>query len=228
MDDPGPAEFATPTLMRAARGAYAQSIRAQLHAIGVDDLPRNGAFLLAGIDTAGGPRHDLPAELGVTKQAVSQVIDTLVNRGYLDRSPDPGDRRRISLELTGRGQQVVEAVQRGVVAVDRQLRERLPAAQIDGMRAALLALADIKSADISTGAGKRRPAAQFRQFSPIFPVRDLAAALAHYCALGFDTSAYVDGSEYGFADRDGTGLHLADRPRPRSGAGPRGSVPVRA
>ena len=198
--------------MRAARGAYAQSIRAQLHAIGVDDLPRNGAFLLAGIDTAGGPRHDLPAELGVTKQAVSQVIDTLVNRGYLDRSPDPGDRRRISLELTGRGQQVVEAVQRGIVAVDRQLRERLPAAQIDGMRAALLALADIKSADISTGAGKRRPAAQFRRFSPIFRVRDLAAALAHYCALGFDTSAYVDGSEYGFADRDGTGLHLATDP----------------
>ena len=198
--------------MRAARGAYAQSIRAQLHAIGVDDLPRNGVFLLAGIDTAGGPRQDLPAELGVTKQAVSQVIDTLVNRGYLNRSPDPGDRRRISLELTGRGQQVVEAVQRGIVAVDRQLRERLPAAQIDGMRAALLALADIKSADISTGAGKRRPAAQFRRFSPIFLVRDLAAALAHYCALGFDTSAYVDGSEYGFANRDGTGLHLAADP----------------
>ena len=48
-----PAEYATPTLMRAARGAYAQSIRAHLHAIGVDDLPRNGAFVLAGIDPAG-------------------------------------------------------------------------------------------------------------------------------------------------------------------------------
>ena len=212
MDDPGPAGFATPALMRAARGAYAQSIRAQLHAIGVDDLPRNGAFLLAWIDTTGCPRQDLPAELGVTKQAVSQVIDTLVNRGYLIRSPDPGDRRRISLELTGRGEQAVEAVQRGVVAVDRQLQERLPAAQIDGMRAALLALADIKSAGISTGAGKRRPAAQLRQFSPIFPVRDLAAALAHYSALGFDTTAYADGHEYGFADRDGTGLHLAADP----------------
>ena len=212
MADPGPAEFGTPTLMRAARGAYAESIRAQLHAIGVDDLPRNGASLLAGIDATGGPRHGLPAELGVTKQAVSQVIDILVNRGYLYRSPDPGDRRRISLELTGRGQQVVEAVQRGVAAVDLQLRERLPAAQIDGMRAALAALADIKGAGIGAGAGKRRPAAQLRRFSPIFPVRDLAAALAHYAALGFDASAYADGGEYGFADRDGTGLHLAADP----------------
>ena len=198
--------------MRAARGAYAQSIRAQLHAIGVDDLPRNGAFLLAGIDTTGGPRQDLPSDLGVTKQAVSQVIDTLVNRGYLNRSPDPGDRRRITLELTERGQEVVGAVLRGVAAVDRQLQERVPAEQVDAMRSALLALAGIKGASITTGAGRRRPARQFRRFSPIFPVRDLAAALAHYSALGFDTSAYADGSEYGFADREGTGLHLAADP----------------
>jgi DNA-binding MarR family transcriptional regulator len=212
MDEPGPAEFATPTLMRAARGAYAQSIRAQLHVIGINDLPRNGAFILAGIDTTGGPRQDLPSDLGVTKQAVSQVIDTLVNRGYLNRSPDPDDRRRISLELTERGKEVVGAVLRGVAAVDLQLQERVPADQIDAMRAALFALADIKSASIATGAGRRRPAPQFRQFSPIFPVRDLAAGLAHYSALGFDTVAYADGSEYGFADREGTGLHLAADP----------------
>ena len=89
MDDADRLNYATPTLMRAARGAYAQSIRAQLRAIGVDDLPRNGAFILAGIDPTGGPRQDLPAGLGVSKQAVSQVIDALVNRGYLTRSPIP-------------------------------------------------------------------------------------------------------------------------------------------
>jgi catechol 2,3-dioxygenase-like lactoylglutathione lyase family enzyme len=50
------------------------------------------------------------------------------------------------------------------------------------------------------------------RFSPIFPVRDLRRALAHYTALGFDTNPYADGDEYGFADRDGTGLHLAVQP----------------
>ena len=86
-------DYTTPTLMVSARGTYAQSIRAQLHRIGAFDLPANGVFILAGIDTAGGPRQDFPAELGVTKQAVSQAIDVLVNRGYLTRSADPGDRR---------------------------------------------------------------------------------------------------------------------------------------
>ncbi len=205
-------DFATPTLMRAARGAYSRSIRAQLQAIGIDDLPRNGAFILAGIDSPGGPRLDLPSGLGVTKQAVSQAIDTLVSRGFVQRGPDPGDRRRITLEPTELGRQVVEAVGRGVEAVDRQLHERVSAEQVEAMRSALLALGDIKSAGITTGAGRRRPVRELRRFSPIFPVRNLADALSHYSALGFDAFASADDSAYGFANRDGTGLHLAADP----------------
>ena len=202
-------DFATPTLMRSARGAYAQSIRAELHAIGIDDLPRNGAFILAGIDTAGGPRPDLPSELGVTKQAVSLLIDVLVTRGYLERHSDPGDRRRVVLALTGRGQEVVDATVRGVEAVDRELEARMPPGQIQAMRSALIALAEIKTTGISTGAGRRPPARELRRFSPIFGVRDLAAALVHYATLGFRTFADDGGDQYGFARRDGIGLHLA-------------------
>ncbi len=207
-------ELATPTLMRLARGAYAQAIRVQLDEIGVDDLPRNGAFILAGIDASGGPRPDLIRELGVTKQAVSQLIDVLASRGYVERGADSGDRRRVALALTGRGREVVEAVVRGVDLVDDQLAGRLPDGQVDAMRAGLIALAEIKAEDLATGKGVRRPDAktrQLRRFSPIFGVRDLAAALEHYASLGFRTSVYDDADYYGFADRDGTGLHLARR-----------------
>jgi DNA-binding MarR family transcriptional regulator/catechol 2,3-dioxygenase-like lactoylglutathione lyase family enzyme len=212
MDHADRLDYSTPTLMRAARGAYAQSIRARLHAIGVDDLPRNGVFVLAGIDPTGGPRQDLPTGLGVSKQAVSQVIDVLVNRGYLTRNPDPGDRRRISLELTGRGQEVVDAALHGVEDVDQRLLERVSADQVEAMRVVLATLAEIKVSGLETGTGLRRPARQFRQFSPIFPVRELAAALDHYATLGFTTEAYDGAHQYGFADRDGTSLHLAADP----------------
>ena len=199
--------------MRSARGAYARSIRVQLHAIGIDDLPRNGAVHPGRNRHHGRPqRRTCPPTSGVTKQAVSQVIDILVNRGYLERSPDPDDRRRIALELTERGREVVDAVVRGVETVDRQLRERVPPAQIEAARAVLLALTEIKGAGLATGAGRKRPARQLRRFSPIFPVRDLADALAHYSSLGFDAFAYDDGGHYGFADREGIGLHLAADP----------------
>jgi hypothetical protein len=49
------------------------------------------------------------------------------------------------------------------------------------------------------------------QFSPIFPVRDLGAALAHYVTLGFEVERYADGDDYGFAIRDGLCLHLTAR-----------------
>jgi len=98
--------------------------------------------------------------------------------------------------------------------VDAQLGERLPDGQAEAMRAGLIALAEIKAEDLAAGTGVRRPdprTRQFRRFSPIFGVRDLAAALEHYASLGFRTSAYADADYYGFADRDGTGLHLALR-----------------
>ncbi len=188
---------------------YARSIRDQLGSIGIDDLPRNGASVLAGIGGPDGPSRDLPAELGVTKQAVSQVVETLVNRGYLERGRDRGDRRRISLELTARGQQVVDSVLRGVEEVDRQLQERVAPEQVGAMRSALFALSAINSAALATGATRHRPGRQLRRFEPIFPVRDLATALAHYSALGFKTLAYDGGDQYGFANREGNGLHLA-------------------
>ena len=205
-------EYATPTLMRSARGVYAQSIRAQLHAMGIVDLPRNGVFMLAGVAASGGPSQDLAADLGVTKQAVSQLADILVSRGYLERQPDPGDRRRVALELTGRGQEVMDAALLGMEAVDRQLRERVSREQIEAMRSVLIALTEIKADAVTTGAGMRRPARQLRRFCPIFPVRDLSAARAHYATLGFSTLASDESDDYGFADRDGVELHLAAHP----------------
>jgi DNA-binding MarR family transcriptional regulator len=200
--------FAIPTLMRAARGTYSRSIRAQIRAIGVDDLPRNGIVVMTGIDTVGGPGQNLPRWLGVSKQAVSQVVDTLVNRGYLERSPDPDDRRRNSLEITQRGREVLDAAYLGVEAVESQLGDLISPEQFEAMRAGLYALAQIKEADEVAGTGVRRPRPMLRKFEPIFPVRDLGAALAHYRDLGFDSFAYEEGADYGFANRDGKGIHL--------------------
>jgi DNA-binding MarR family transcriptional regulator len=196
----------TPTLMRAARGTYAQSMRAALAAAGFEDLPKNGIVILAGIDDQGGPGSDFPGGLGVTKQAVSQTIDALVNRGYLERRPDPDDRRRIALDRTERGQQALDAAFAGIEAIDRQLAEEVTPQEYEAARKVLAALARLKATRLDAGTSRRRPSRLLRQFSPIFPVRDVATALDHYRSLGFEVTSYDDG--YGFADRDGVSLHL--------------------
>jgi Ser/Thr protein kinase RdoA (MazF antagonist) len=51
--------------------------------------------------------------------------------------------------------------------------------------------------------------ARLRSFSPVFPVRNLRRALAHYASLGFAVQPYADDDGYGFADRDEVNLHLS-------------------
>jgi uncharacterized glyoxalase superfamily protein PhnB len=48
--------------------------------------------------------------------------------------------------------------------------------------------------------------------SPILAVRDLDVALGHYRTLGFDVYAYEGGAVYGFVERDGLSIHLAEDP----------------
>ena len=137
-------EVVIPALLRAARGSYAQAIRVRLAEAGFEDLPRNGGFVLSGMSYHGGAAVDMIRGLGVTKQAASQLIDTLVLRGYLTRRLNPDDRRRMTIELTERGRGAAAAVRSGVQAIDSELAAMLTEAEMAGLRAGLTALGRIK------------------------------------------------------------------------------------
>jgi DNA-binding MarR family transcriptional regulator len=137
-------EVPIPALLRAARGAYGHAIRARLADGGFEDLPGNGPYVLGGMANHGGAAGDLIRQLGISKQAASQLIDTLVLRGYLDRTVNADDRRRMTIELTDRGRAAAEAVRAGVVAVDEELSELISPTELDGLRAGLVALTTIR------------------------------------------------------------------------------------
>jgi len=131
-------------LLLRARGGYGNTIAAHLAAGGFDDLPRNGRFVLSGMDRHGGSAVELIRSLGVSRQAASQLIDTLVLRGYLRREVNPGDRRRMNIVLTERGRAAAAAIQGGSDEVDARLAQLLSPAELAGLRAGLAALAEIK------------------------------------------------------------------------------------
>lgn len=54
---------------------------------------------------------------------------------------------------------------------------------------------------------KARAVGRLKRIAPIFAVRDLDAAMAHYQRMGFEVRAY-EGGGYGFATRDGIEIHL--------------------
>jgi DNA-binding MarR family transcriptional regulator len=137
-------EVPIPALLRAARGAYGRAVGARLAAGKFGDIPRNGPFVLGGMSAYGVDAVQLIRQLGVSKQAASQLIDQLVLGGYLRRDTHPDDRRRVAVELTERGRAAAEAVREGVRAVHAELAELISPAELDGLRAGLVALCDIR------------------------------------------------------------------------------------
>ena len=74
-----------PELMRVARGTYKRAVDIELAAGGLEDLPTASGYLLAYI--AGG-EESIPERidgLGIKRREFSQLVDTLVLRGYLTR-----------------------------------------------------------------------------------------------------------------------------------------------
>ena len=133
-----------PALMRAARGTYGNAITTNLVAAGYEDLPRNGPFVIGGMANQGGSAVEMIRGLGVSRQAASQLIDTLVVRGYLAREVNVDDRRRLDITLTERGRGAAAVIRAAVQRVHAELATMITPDELAGMRAGLTALANIK------------------------------------------------------------------------------------
>ncbi len=137
-----------PALLRAARTTYALAIREALIGAGHDDVPRNGIYVIGAIARTAAPLSQIIKELGVSKQAAGQLVDLLVLRGYLDRSVDAEDRRRLTVTLTERGRAAAAVSRSAVELLDAELAKRVGLEYVAHTRATLAAL--IESQDSRT------------------------------------------------------------------------------
>ncbi|HEX4265555.1 MAG TPA: MarR family transcriptional regulator [Verrucomicrobiae bacterium] len=117
-------EIVMPALLSHARATYGRTMRQALAEAGYDDIPKNGLYVIGGLAMGAGgvPLGQLVKELGVSKQGAGQLVDTLVLRGYLERTVDAQDRRKLTVTLTERG--------RAAAAVQAAAREKIDAALI--------------------------------------------------------------------------------------------------
>src|SRR6201995_4444854 len=119
-----PERLVIPALLRHARSTYGEAMHAALAEAGYDDIPKNGLYVIGGLALGAGdvPLGALVRDLKTSKQAAGQLIDSLVLRGYVERTPDPDDRRKLTVTLTERG--------KAAAAVQGAMRQRIDAALI--------------------------------------------------------------------------------------------------
>ncbi|HEY7890245.1 MAG TPA: MarR family transcriptional regulator [Steroidobacteraceae bacterium] len=138
-------EVPLPALLRHARTAYGLAMRKALDAAGYDDIPKNGLYVIGGLALGAGavPLAVLIRDLRISKQVAGQLVDTLVNRGYLARNVDEQDRRRLVVTLTDRGRAAAAKQAAARERVDAQLLAKVGPACVAQTRVALAALTEM-------------------------------------------------------------------------------------
>ncbi len=74
-----------------------------LSAAGFNDIPKDGLLILCALGLEGLATRALIRRLGVSAQAASQSIETLILRGYLEFEDNPDDPRQPAIAFTDRG-----------------------------------------------------------------------------------------------------------------------------
>jgi DNA-binding MarR family transcriptional regulator len=135
----------TPGLLRHARNAYGVAMRRALDEAGYDDIPGNGLYVIGGLALGAPdvPLGQLVKELQVSKQSAGQLVDTLVMRGYLERTVDAEDRRKLTVTLTDRGRAAAAVQTAAREEIDAALATRVGKKGVDIARRVLAALIGI-------------------------------------------------------------------------------------
>lgn len=108
---------------------------------GFDDVRPMHGFAFARLSGSPATTAQLAEHLGITKQATSELVQHLVDRGYLNRVADPHDRRARLLVLTDHGQACTRAAERAASATVNGWKNRVTADMFEDLQTALAVLA---------------------------------------------------------------------------------------
>ena len=138
-------------LLRDLFHGFLEELFARLAAEGFDDLRPAYSPVFQHLER-GGTRIGVLAERAqMTNQSMGYLVDALERRGYVERRPDPGDRRAALVVITDRGREQITAARRLIAEIEREWEARIGSEGMAALREALEAL----SASLDGDAGRR-------------------------------------------------------------------------
>jgi DNA-binding MarR family transcriptional regulator len=127
-------------LLRLVYQHYAKDIDAALREAGFDDLRPAHANVFPFVPPDGITVSGLAELARVRKQTMAQAVDQLERTGYVERRPNPRDRRSRLVFLTARGASVKPVTHATADRVEEHWAELTSPEELEGLRASLLRL----------------------------------------------------------------------------------------
>jgi DNA-binding MarR family transcriptional regulator len=127
-------------LLRLVYQHYAQDVEAALREAGFGDIRPAHANVFPFVPPDGITVSALAELARVRKQTMAQAVDQLERIGYVERHPNPRDRRSRLVLLTERGASVTPVTHAAAARVEERWAELTSAQELEALRASLLRL----------------------------------------------------------------------------------------
>ncbi len=139
LDDPvtDPPDPHIGRLLREAFALFERRLHEGLHAAGVTEIRPTHHAVLRHLDVDGTRASELAERSGLTRQALTQIIDDLEALGYVARRPDPEDRRAKIVHYTQRGLRGYRAGRQTIARMEREFAALLGREAYAELRAGL-------------------------------------------------------------------------------------------
>ncbi|ASF08237.1 MarR family winged helix-turn-helix transcriptional regulator [Nocardia brasiliensis] len=116
---------------------FVRELHAHLATFGYHLTGASYGYVLRALAESPLTASQLAGQLGITAQGAAKVVDEMVRHGYVERRPDPADKRAKTLHLSERGRDILGKVREFHADYERRLAARVGPEHIATVRAVL-------------------------------------------------------------------------------------------
>lgn len=153
-------DIPTVVLLRLARDLLSAEVGAAVQRVAPDQRRAHGS-VMEQLDFEDGLRlTDLAKGAGMSPQAIGELVDQLEELGYLERRPDPDDRRAKRIYRTTRARRASEAAFDTAHRIDIELGELLGPDRLAALKTDLAQIVESRGGEVTelprSSEGRRR------------------------------------------------------------------------
>ena len=135
-----------PPLLSEAKEAAIEDLHRYLAEQGYGEIRPSHGCVFRYVGGEGIRLTELAELTGFTKQAVGEFVAELEQKGYVERIPDPADRRAKNIRLTKRGTEASRLAQQYFVEIERRWAQEIGAKKMATLREALEQIVELERA----------------------------------------------------------------------------------
>ncbi len=119
---------------------YSLEVQGALRSAGFDDINPAAANVFTFVTSEGATVSELASLSHVRKQTMAQTVEQLENSGYVERRPNPTDRRSQLVFLTAQGRRIPPVTHKAAAAVEKRWARLCGEGELETLQNSLLDL----------------------------------------------------------------------------------------